>query len=220
MKLGRVILVLLVVASPAYADLRPFQISAPQGWKEATGMPPDALAGLSPALVEKIKTTHYELMAMDLDHASGGFAPNMNVLVSDGSMRVTSSLLRKLGDGLISEMTRNGASATLLGSRTVRIDGVATARLEFESVFGNLQMHQVIYFMPGGNRTAVVTFSASPEQFASYEPVFDATAAAIRGLKEPSRFDWDQVMVAAVVGGVGAGAAGLLRKRNKSQRAA
>src|SRR5215470_9096543 len=105
MALGRVILVLLVVASPAYADLRPFQISAPQGWKEITGLPPEALADLSPALVEKIKTTHYDLMAMDLDHASDGFAPNMNVIVSDGSVRVTSSSLRTMGDELISQIT-------------------------------------------------------------------------------------------------------------------
>ncbi|HEX3482847.1 MAG TPA: hypothetical protein VHT91_47890 [Kofleriaceae bacterium] len=73
---------------------------------------------------------------------------------------------------------------------------------------------------PGGNRTAIVTFTASPEQFAGYQPLFDATAAASRGLKEPSRFDWEQVGVAAVLGAIGAGVVSLLRKRNKSRPAA
>jgi hypothetical protein len=217
---GRVLLVLLVMASPAYADLRPFHIPAPTGWKEVTSLTPEALAGIPPGIAEKIKTQHYELMAVDLEHASGGFAPNMNVIVGDGGLRVTSSSLRKLGDELMTQMSRNGATAKLVSSRTVRISGVDTARLEVENAFADLQMHQVIYVMPGGDRTAVVTFTASPTQFASYESLFDETAAASRGLKEPSRFDWNEVLVFAAVGGLGAGGLSLLRKRNKSRQAA
>jgi hypothetical protein len=208
------------MASPAYADLRPFHIPAPPGWKEVTSLTPEALAGIPPAMVEKIKTTHYELMAVDLEHASGGFAPNVNVIVSDGHLRVTSSSLRKLGDELVTQMSRNGGTATLVSSRTVPISGVDTARLEVESAFADLQMHQVIYVMPGGDRTAIVTFTASPAQFPGYQRLFDETAAASRGLKEPSRFDWDEVLGFAAVGGVGAGLLTLLRKRNKPRQAA
>jgi hypothetical protein len=220
MTLGRVIVVLLLVASPAHADLHPFRISAPTGWKELTSLPPEALASLPPSISEQLKRTHYELMALDLDHTSGGFTPSMNVIVNNGSLHVNASSLRKVGDELMSQMRRNGVTASLVSSRTVRIDGVDTARLELETTFASTQMHQIIYMLPGGDRTAIVTFTASLEQFPSYEAMFDQIAAASRGLKEPPGFDWDEVLIAGAIGGVAAGVVGMLRKRNKSKQAA
>jgi LPXTG-motif cell wall-anchored protein len=54
----------------------------------------------------------------------------------------------------------------------------------------------------------------------SREALFDETAAASRGLKEPSRIDWNQVLIAGGAGALGAGVLSLLRKRNKSRQAA
>jgi hypothetical protein len=220
MTIGRVILVLLLAASPAYADLRPFHISAPAGWLEITSLPPEALAKLPPAVVEQLRQMHCELMAADVEHATGGFMPSMNVIVNDAGLRVTASSLRKGGDELMSQMRRNGVTARLVSSRIVPIDGVDTARLELETALGDIRVHQVIYMLPGGDRTAIVTFTASTAQFPSYEPVFDRTAAASRGLKQAPGFDWNQVIVAGAVGGISAGLVGLLRKRNRSRKAA
>jgi hypothetical protein len=220
MTVGRLILVLLLAASPAYADPPAFHIPTPAGWQELTSLPPEALAGLPPAIVDQLKRTHYELMAADVEHTSGGFTPSMNVIVNRAKLRVTASNVRELGDQLMTQMQRGGMTARLVGSRAVRIDGVDTARFEFEDAFSNTRMHQIIYLMPAGDRTAIVTFTASPEQYPGYQPVFDQTAAASRGLEAPSGFDWYEIVVAIVVGGIAAGFVSLLRKRNKSRQAA
>lgn len=220
MSIGRVVLVLLLAASPAYADLRPFHISAPDGWQEITSLPPEALAKLPPAIVDQLRRTHYELMAADVEHATGGFTPSMNVIVNNAGLRVTASSLRKGVDELMSQMRRSGVTARLVSSRIVPIDGVDTARLELETAFGDIQVHQIIYMLPGGDRTAIVTFTASPAQFPGYEPLFDQTAAASRGLKEAPVFDWNQIILAGAVGGVAAGLVSMVRKRNKLRRTA
>jgi hypothetical protein len=220
MTMGRLIVVLLLAASPAHADQPAFHIAAPAGWQELTSLPPEALAGLPPAIVDQLERTHYELMAADVEHTSGGFTPSMNVIVNRASLRVTASNVRELGDQLMTQMQRGGMTARLVGSRAVRIEGVDTARFELEDAFSTTRMHQIIYMMPAGDRTAIVTFTASPEQYPGYQAVFDQTAAASRGLAVPAGFGWYEVVVAAVVGGIAAGFVGLLRKRNKSRQAA
>ncbi len=219
----------LLLALPARAEtisVPPFTFRVPAGWTNLSpNAPPENFRGLPPQVVQQVQQTSGA--AMDLNGAADGFAENLNVILvrCPGPFTETAvaSLARQAPQAIAAQAP--GSSASVREQGVARIGGVAAGRLVMDVTLGALQLRQVQYHFPAGEKCAVVTYSTTPAAFDRYLPVFEAAARATTGLSEPpaSTF-WSRVgasaLRGALIGGLAGGAAALLvallrRKRKK-----
>lgn len=110
---------------------------------------------------------------------------------------------QKIAAGIKKELA-GMAVVELIDQRVITVDGVHTARLEHTLVAtGQAPIRQLQYWLPTGTQCAVATYSASPDQWDLYRPIFEKSAQATRGLHAPSLgLDTGRIFDAAWKGGV------------------
>ena len=81
-------------------------------------------------------------------------------------------------------------------------------------------MKLVQYMIPGNRAQAMLTYTTTAAQFASYAPLFDASAQATVGAVEPksSSSMSQSAQIGAIAGAVGGAVGALLVARSKKRR--
>lgn len=216
----------LLLALPLPALASGFQFKVPPGWVDLSpGAPPANFAGLPPTLVQQIKAGNFAFYAADLAHADDGFMENVNATVEAGSEKISQKLVDEMAAHLGDEVEKQapGVSVKVVEKRLVDWSGVTVARLVVE-LGGSIHARQVQYLLPGPTEHAVVTYSTTPEQFATYQATFDAAAQATGGVAEPpgrlskiGRAAGHGGLIGAIAGAIGGLAAAFVaRSRKKS----
>ena len=72
------------------------------------------------------------------------------------------------------------------GRQLLPIGGVTVARYLGELDVDGKRIKQLGWLMPGHGQSASLTYSTTDDQFAHYEPIFDAAARATTGLADPA----------------------------------
>ena len=180
-----------------------FTFKVPDGWTDLSpGAPAANFEGLAPAIMREVKSGKYAAYAMDLAHADDGFAENFNAIVDPGSEPITEKLLDAVANGMSGEIAKQaGGSAEVRERSLVTVAGVRAGRLVADIHLGAINTRAMMYILPGKDEHAVVTYSAAPEAFDSYRPIFEAAAQATRGVVEPAGF-WERIGAGALSGGM------------------
>jgi hypothetical protein len=130
----------------------------------------------------------------------------MNAMVGDGtSGPITQEAVTHAATELVSRAgSRLGAKITIVEAAVATIGNVHVGRTIADVDVGpNIHLRMLQYLLPGGRRSAMLTYTADRATFASYLPAFEAAAAKTTGLEEPRpwRFDWVELAVSGAVGG-------------------
>jgi hypothetical protein len=152
--------------------------------------------------MREVKSGKYVAYAMDFAHADDGFAENFNAIVDPGSEPITEKLLDVVASGMSAEIGKQaGGSAEVRERGLVNVGGVRAGRLVADIHLGAINTRAMMYILPGKDEHAVVTYSAAPDAFDSYRPIFEAAAEATRGVVEPAGF-WERIGAGALSGGM------------------
>lgn len=181
---------LALLAAPVGAvETPPFRFKIPEGWTDLSpGVPPEDFPELPPAILKEARSGKYKALAIELNGPADGFAENLNVIVVPGPLRVTKNLLdeysRAMAEGTVKQMP--GSKIQILEKAEVMVDGTPSVYLVYDLTSPSLRMRQIQYLVPGGDlRHAILTYSATPETFDEYRPVFEASALATTGAGVP-----------------------------------
>ena len=217
-------LVLALALAPSAARASSFRFKVPAGWVDLSpGAPPENFKPISPEMLAQVKGQHAAFFAADIAHGEK-FLVNVNAIVDHGTSPVTEELLQQIGGELSEGMRKQGAGfeGRMLEHRVIDIHGVICGRYVNELKIGGLPVRQVGYLLPGHDEHAIVTYSASPEQFPQYEKIFDAAAQETAGLAEPESGGsqiFKRAGRGALFGGIAGGVAvlllGLLRRKKR-----
>jgi hypothetical protein len=183
---------LCILALPAVAHASHFKFATPPGWIDlGPHAPPENFARLLPEAARIAKNPAFAAYAMDLAHADDGFGENFNAIITPGVRRMTPSALDQLADEYTRSLHGGPFSGTITRREVLLLHGVHVGSFTVDSTLGALRMRQLTYFFPGDGETAVVTYTATPETFEEYRPLFERAAAATVGVREPSFFHID-----------------------------
>jgi len=180
-----------------------FTFKVPDGWTDLSpGAPAANFQGVAPKVLAEAHSGKYVAYAMDLAHADDGFAENFNAIVDPGSEPITEQLLDAVATGMSAELGRTaGGSAEVRERGLVTVAGVRAGRLVADIHLGAIHTRAMMYILPGKDEHAVVTYSAAPETFDQYRPVFEAAAQATGGVVEPQTY-WGKLFSGALSGGM------------------
>ncbi len=220
---ARALALALLLATDALGALR-FQI--PEGFQDLSpGAPDSAFAGLPEAVVAEARSGKYVAFGMDMRELDG-FGENFNAILQSGALRVDEDFASGHKATLQTEYPKMlGGSVAILEHGIARLGGVPVLRTVYDVQNPNLPMRQMQYLVPGGNDGwAILTYTATPETFDRYLPIFEASAAATQGAHEAKLFDVGRVGMGALYGaGIGLVVgviAQLAKKRKKAAKTA
>jgi hypothetical protein len=170
----------LAAAYPARAEIR---FAIPDGW---TDLSPGktAPASVPEGVVTIAQSGMYTLYAMDLEGAKDdGFAENMNAIVRAQPLVADDRTLQQLVSSLPEEAMREvpGAKVGILEQSVVPVAGVPSLRVVVELTSGRTTMRSLEYVIPCGDSTAQLTYSSTPQEFAKYLPIFEASVQKTQG---------------------------------------
>jgi hypothetical protein len=180
------VLALCLSALPAEASTA-FRFRIPDGFRDLSpGLPDSTFAGLPEAVVSEARSGKYVAFGMDL-REEDGFYENFNAVVQQGTLKVNEDFASEHKAMLPVEYSK------LLGGPVVVVE------------HGIVPMRQMQYLVPGGNdEWAILTYTATPETFDRYRPIFEASAAATEGAQESKLFDYSKIGMGALYGaGIG-----------------
>ncbi|MFZ5784813.1 MAG: hypothetical protein ACOY3Y_00090 [Acidobacteriota bacterium] len=221
-------LLALLLAAPARGETvtaSPFRFELPAGWLNLSrGAPPENFRGLPQAVIERARAT--AVTALDVAGAGDGFAENLNVVITRCPGRFDDALLEKIVAEAPRSIAREapGASFQLVERGVTSIGGVNAGRLVYDLTLGAQKLRQLQLHLPSGRLCAIATYTATPETFARYLPIFEASARATGGLAEPPeegflarilRSAGRGALIGGIAGGLGALLFGLLRRRKR-----
>ncbi len=175
---------LLCWSAPLFA----FRFSIPEGWTELSReSPPASLEGVPSELVAEARSGRFVVLAIDLAGAADGFGENFNAGVIQRAYVASEASSLEIEQAIVQQWARVGATARVLERSLVAIDGVPSSRfvvdIEAPPAAGG-RLRQLQYYVPGGSSTAVLIYTARPETFGRYLPVFEASAARTTGAAE------------------------------------
>jgi len=95
-----------------------------------------------------------------------------------------------------------------------------SVRITLDVTYGDEHGRELVYGLPLGANTLVLTYTASRDSFARYEPIFDASALSTSGLEAPPPAVAWSTITAGVLVVVGALFVSLRRKARSNTDAA
>ncbi len=155
--------IVVAVAAPLRADAPKsnFHFQVPAGWTDRSQ--PDMRDFLTLAQEEKAQLV-------------------FQAKVAPGGEPVNAAFLDKYAGDAQKSVARRLAGALLkvVHKEVTKVGGVAAARFVFElpAAEGQLPVRELQYYVPAGDQHAVLTFTAPPETFEKFVPLFDQTARA------------------------------------------
>lgn len=202
-----------LLASPAQAADVPVTFQIPEGWVDLSpGAPETNFAGFPPPLVKEAKSGKYRAMAFDVARATPEFATNLNALVLDGPASLDQDSLASFVKDFTDGSQQKGMKAIVTESALREVGGVTWAVLVRESISGRLKVRQMTWFIPAGDRHAVITYSAADDRFDEYRPVFEKAALATTGSAPAPRMNWSSIAIWSLVGAVVAALFAIVRR--------
>ena len=218
---------LLGPAAVAAAGPGGFVFTPPPGWTDVSKDAPEADRQKAPTPIRSI-AGNYAFYAVNLASGDDGFMENMNAVVREKvrPLLATPAMLAELEKQLQEHFSKQGMPYNVASKAVVKVAGVTAGRIVADTQTPNGSSLRIVqYSIPGDHSHATLTFSTTPDNFGRYEPLFEASAQAIRGAVEPRErgavFDdsWLIGLVSGAAGGLGA-AAYAMRKRKRSEAAA
>jgi hypothetical protein len=215
------------LAMQANADSE-FEYSIPTGWRDLRADVVNAgaryknIEKVPPSLLEAAASGQYAVLAIEpmgttRERAGAVF----NAVERPPVGRVTPALVSKLGADIVAQYNGAGLTARLVEARVVKLNGVNVARFTLDADGGTESQSVVQYVIPGRKGVTVLTFLAPKPDFATFLPVFEASARATQGGHEPPYFKFRWTTLLDVVGSLAilAFGLGLMYKRRKAKAA-
>ncbi len=213
------LLFLSVVA--VHAGESGFVFSVPQGWLNLADIDSKYLS----AEFRRIKESGiYSILAVDPEdpkHAA------MNAIIKQERIEVTEGMLQTVAETMRQEILEHpamkeveqktgmgvtGFDFKLKSSELLRYGDVTVGRMVAAITVNSVSTMQVIYYLPGENSYAVLTFATTAAKFPWYEKVFDDVARNVKGVANPktSMVNWNRIMGKAAGAGLLAAIAGAI----------
>ncbi len=218
-------LVLCLSALPVEAATA-FRFRIPDGFRDLSpGLPDATFAGLPDAIVTEAKSGKYAAFGMDL-REEDGFYENFNAVVQSGALKVSEDFANEHKAMLPVEYSKLlGGPVVVIEHGLASLGGIPVVRAVYDVQNPDLPMRQMQYMIPGGNdEWAILTYTATPQTFDRYRPIFEASAAATQGGKEAKLVDFGRAgmwgLYGAGIGLVVGLIAQLAKKREKAAKPA
>lgn len=204
---------LLVAGANARAGAGGFTFTPPPGWIDVSRGAPEAQRAKAPAALRaQADNPSFTFVAVDPEHWDDGFIENMNAVVQTGrrALPSTPEVLAGIAKAAAAEAAKSGFTYRATKVEVVNVAGVTAGRLTSELTGRGATVKQVEYLIPGEMSEAMLTYSAAPDSFARYAPLFEASAQATLGAVEaPTPSMTASARLGAIAGALG-GAAGAL----------
>jgi hypothetical protein len=199
----------------------PFSFVIPDGWLNLSpGGPKRDLDRAPPGVKAQLKSGRFKAMGLSLHNPDGRFFDNLNALIVNCPGRFTDANMNKVANMLGSQMRKQNASARLkiISKKTLALDGTRVGRLVYDLHMNGTQMRQMQYYIPSGNKCAIITFTTIPDRFSGLEALFDKTARATGGIKKQDSSWFRGRTKRSIIVGVAVGLAALLMGLFKRKR--
>jgi hypothetical protein len=179
---------LCVGARAAQAAPDPFVFRIPDGWTDLSSQAPaENFEGVQDELVREAMKAQYAVFAIGPAAPAGGIPSTFNAILSPRTARVTPAFLDAMMEEAAARLSAAGWSLTVHEKQVLTVGGANVGRVVSDlTTAGGLTLRQVQYVMPGLEKAAVLTYSSAPEDFEGLRPVFEASALATQGVREPS----------------------------------
>lgn len=179
---GLVLIISTLLAARADAEsvvVSGFTFQLPPGWRNLS---PGALAenfrGMPPQLVAKARAA--PLLAIDGAGMNDGFVEGISVILTPCPARIDESTIDHMARGAL----RSGAEE-IVERGVVTVGGVASGRIMYDISWGAMKARLLQFLLPSRRDCAVLTYSATRDDFARYLPSFEAATQATGGLSDP-----------------------------------
>jgi hypothetical protein len=199
----------------SYADPSGFSFTYPDGWVAVTRAGMGAVNQAVPREVKswlsRNKVDLSRVAVVLIRDGRDEFLENLNVVVEGQQLPVDDKTVKKLTDTIAQQYGAMGVKVDGLQGRVQKVGSRDAVVLEYQSrmpgVSDTLRQRQVLF--PGGGKTYIVTCTAKASSFDKYQPTFDRVLASFE-IPAPvaQGFDWNRVVMMAVVGGVIGGVIG------------
>jgi len=120
---------------------------------------------------------------MDVAGRKDGFATNLNVIVTPGSLVPSPEVLDQLVAAMPAQAAREvpGSTVTVVEKSIVDVAGVPSLRIVADLKTRTLTMRILKYTVPGGDHLALITYATTPKAYAHYLPIFEAAVQQTKG---------------------------------------
>ena len=145
----------------------------------------------------------------------------MNAIVQTGhgALPSTPEVLAEVAKAAAAEAAKSGFTYRATKMEVVKVAGVTAGRLTSDLTGPGVVAKQVEYLIPGDKSEAMLTYTAAPDSFARYAPLFEASAQATLGAVEaPTRSMMASAQLGSIAGAVGGAVGALLVLRAKRRR--
>ena len=166
----------------AVAAASSWQFVIPEGWVDLSPGKP-VPEGVPEEVATMTQSGIFVVYGMDLKGAKDGFAENVNAVVQPAVLVADEAELARYASELPAQVRREvpGAKATVLEQGVVPIGGVPSFRFVVDVDAPQAHMRTLQYVIPGGSEAAMLTYTSTPDAFATYLPTFEKAAAATQG---------------------------------------
>ena len=168
----------------------------PEGWVDLAD--PSVEARRYPAnTVREARSGKYKIYAVSDEKVTA----LLNVIESPEGVGITKPMLDRSVKEASALARARGFTWTTIGTEIAQLQGVdiGVAHSTITSASGTLRLEQ--YFIPGEKNSATLTYACKPEQFATYQSTFAASAMATTGAYT-YRINWNLILKIAVDGAI------------------
>lgn len=199
----------LLFVSAAYAA-NGFTYRIPDGWIDVTD-PSSSTENIPSFVVQEARSGKYVHYAVDPRMVTAqGAQVSFNALEQKGSGRITTAGLHQTAAEMTQGVATSGFTMNVMDMKIQKLKGVDIGVITsvMETPRGNLQLVQ--YMIPGKTHLAVLTYGCPPDQLDHYRPIFESAAMATTGAYDHNLFNVKAIVLATIVGGVGAAVIALI----------
>jgi len=182
-----------LAAAAASSDAAELKFHAPQGWIDLSRGAPEANFDSAPAkLAELARSGGFDAVAYD--KRTGAI---MLVKVQDGTFAINDFMLGAMSKGMEMFAKASGTKMELLSKDIREIGGVRVGRAVY--ALQRNDMRQLIYFIPGRQKYAALTYTVGTAYFDGMVGALDEAAARTEGIHQEAS---PGVVQRELVGGV------------------
>lgn len=198
------------------------QYQLPRGWVDLLD-PETETAGYPPGLLNVARHGPYVMYAVDPQNLSTvGANASLNIIESRGKLAVTQDLLRETTRGASREAQKAGYQMNFTSARVVKLGDVDVGRTVafMSNDAGTVKLLQ--FLIPGKDFLATLTYACRPEEFTTYEPIFEQAAMATTGAYKHAKpgIDWGRAAKTGAIAGALGGLVALLVSLAKKKQPA
>jgi hypothetical protein len=221
MKRAQLVLTAALAAAAAASNAQAASalvVRAPDGFVDLVhAVSPEVESSFAPAIQEARNGSHI-LFAIDMSNDARN--ANMIADVKPGPLPADPENLSEIGAGLGqgTETAVPGSAAKVVSVRVASIGSGKGVRAVIDLTASGAAFRDLVYMLPDGKDTLVLTYTAPRDAYASYEARFDASALATTGLEPPASVaSWWNYVVPVLIGAATAAvfAAGLKKKMTR-----